>query len=122
MENSGLIRRPVRFNLMRKLFGREWLVFALACAWKAGLLIFTAQPIPTGDQYFYDGAVVHALNGGNYANPSLAMVLPIAGTEVFSAYPPLHQTFLWLWMKAWGTGALSSMWFQMVVLAIYGVG
>ena len=99
--------------MIKRLLERDWLVFALAFTWKTGLLIFTAQPIPTGDQYFYDGAVVHALNGGNYANPSLAVVLPIAGKEVFSAYPPLHQASLYL-DEALG------MWFQTVEDEIQG--
>jgi hypothetical protein len=86
-----------------------WLVFALVFAWKIALLVLSSQPVPSNDAYFYDGAVVNQLLHGGYFNPTLARVLPISGTQVFSAYPPLYQGVLWLWMTGFGTSALSAM-------------
>jgi len=104
-----------------KLWGRAWFVFALVCIWRVALIVFTAQPIPAGDAYFYDGAVVHELNNGQYANPSLSLVLPISGNEVFSAYPPLHQAALSVWMRLFGTAVLSAIWFQFALFLVYGL-
>ena len=86
-----------------------WLVFALAVAWKIGLFLVSAQPVPSNDAFFYDGAVVNQLLHGGYVNPSLALALPISATHVYSAYPPLYQGVLWVWMSVWGTSALSAM-------------
>jgi hypothetical protein len=94
---------------MRRFFSRAGAVFAPVFAWKAILLIFTGQPLPMSDAYFYDRAVVNWLLHGKYANPSLALVMPIAGREVFSAYPPRYQASLLGWMSLFGVSAISAM-------------
>src|SRR5260370_8208976 len=76
---------------MKRFFARGGAVFALVFAWKVALLVFTAQPVPSNDSFFYDGPVVNYLLHGIYANPSLALALPISATEVFCAYPPFYQ-------------------------------
>ena len=73
---------------------RRGLVITAVLLWKLALLVFARLPIPANDLFFYDGAVVNFLLHGEYTNPSLALALPIAGTEVFSAYPPLYQLVL----------------------------
>ncbi len=95
--------------------------FAIVILWKILLLITTAQPLPFSDSFFYDGPVVNWLNGGPYANPSLALVLPISGTQVFSAYPPLYQGVLWGWMSVFGTGVESAMWLHLALFIVYGL-
>ncbi|MCU0785479.1 MAG: hypothetical protein MUF81_15800 [Verrucomicrobia bacterium] len=97
-------------------------VFAVVILWKALLLITTAQPVPFSDSFFYDGPVVNLLNGGAYANPALELVLPISATKVFSAYPPLYQSVLWIWMSLFGPSALAAMWLHLILFAIYGLG
>src|SRR5262245_57456626 len=94
--------------LNRCCSGSRW-VFAAVFAWKVLLFLLSVQPIPANDSFFYDGAVVNFLLHGHYFNPALALALPISGSEVFSAYPPLYQFFLWLWMRLWGTSALAAM-------------
>ncbi len=98
-----------------------WLVFVLVFAWKIALFIFSAQPVPSNDAYFYDGAVVNQLLHGGYFNPSIARVLPLSGTEVFSAYPPLYQGLLWLWMSVFGTSALSAMALHLLLFGGYAL-
>lgn len=93
--------------------------FALVYLWKIALLAFFALPPPANDSFFYDGAVVNYLLHGTYANPSLALALPISGTQVFSAYPPLYQLVLDGWMSAFGTSALSAMTFHLVLFGAY---
>jgi len=85
------------------------------------MLAFAAQPVPSNDSFFYDGAVVNFLLHGQYCNPSLAQVLPISGTEVFSAYPPLYQFVLLCWMKCFGTSVLAAMWLHVLLLAIFSL-
>ena len=104
---------------MPRLVERPGLVFALVFAWKVALLIFTAQPVPANDSFFYDGPVVNFLLHGTYANPSLGLVLPISGHEVFSAYPPLYQLVLCGWMSVFGTSALSAMWLHVLLFGLY---
>lgn len=98
---------------------KPWLVFALVFGWKLALLLVAALPVPANDSFFYDGAVVNWLLHGRYVNPSLAQVLPIAGAEVFSAYPPLYQAVLLPWMFLFGTSALSAMWLHLVLFGCY---
>ena len=107
---------------MKKLSKVDWLVLAFVLAWKSVLLFLTAQPLPTGDSFFYDGAVVNYLEGGKYCNPALAEVLHISGTEVFSAYPPLHQAVLWAWMSLTEPSALSALWFHLSLFTVYALG
>ena len=94
-------------------------VFALVLLWKAALLVFTAQPIPANDSFFYDGAVVNYLVHGQYCNPSIANALPISGKEVFSAYPPLYQLALLGWMHCFGTSVLAAMGLHFALFALY---
>ncbi len=98
-----------------------WLVFALVFAWKIALFVLSAQPVPSNDAYFYDGAVVHQLLHGGYFNPTLALTLPISGTRVFSAYPPLYQAVLWAWMSLFGTSALSAIALHLALLGGYAL-
>ena len=102
---------------MRRLANISGITFALYFLWKVTLLLFTSQPIPANDSFFYDGPVVNYLLHGKYCNPSLAMVLPISGNEVFSAYPPLYQAVLLGWMKCFGTSELAAMWMHVILLA-----
>ena len=97
----------------------RWLVFVLVFAWKVALLLFSAQPVPANDSFFYDGPVVNLLLHGQYVNPSLALAFPISGTEVFSAYPPLYQLVLLPWMLVFGTSALSAIWLHLLLFGFY---
>ncbi len=105
--------------MMRRLAERPGLVFGFVFAWKLALLVFTAQPVPANDAFFYDGPAVNQLLHGKYVNPSLAQVLPISGNKVFSAYPPLYQLALLGWMSVFGTSALAAMWLHAVLLGGY---
>src|ERR1044071_5904433 len=89
-------------------FQIPWFMFALVFGWKILLFVTTLQPVPANDSYFYDGAVVNLLNGGGYFNPSLALALPISGTEVFCAYPPAYQAVLWAWMSVFGASEVAA--------------
>src|SRR6266478_2389912 len=106
---------------MKPFFDRPGAVFALVFLWKLALLVFSAQPVPSNDSFFYDGPVVNFLLNGKYVNPSLALALPISGTEVFCAYPPLYQGALLGWMSLFGTTAISAMALQLVLFGFYMV-
>lgn len=106
---------------MRRLTNISGITFALFLGWKVALLLFTSQPVPANDAFFYDGPVVNYLLHGKYCNPSLAMVLPISGNEVFCAYPPLYQFVLLGWMKCFGPGALAAMWLHVTLLAAFAL-
>ena len=108
-------------SLSAKCRNAPWLVFALVFAWKIALFVLSAQPVPSNDAYFYDGAVVNQLLHGGYYNPTLFRVLPISGTEVFSAYPPLYQGLLWVWMSVFGTSAVSAMVLHLVLFGGYAL-
>jgi hypothetical protein len=105
--------------VIRRLVEKPGIVFVLVFAWKVALLLFTAQPVPNNDSFFYDGPVVNYLLHGKYCNPSLVQALPISGGEVFCAYPPLYQAFLLGWMGIFGTSALSAMWLHLSLLGAY---
>jgi hypothetical protein len=92
-----------------------WAVFL----WKIALLVLTAQPVPSNDAYFYDGAVVNFLLHGKYCNPSLALALPISGLDVFCAYPPLYQVILWAWMSLFGTSVIAAMALHVILFGVY---
>ncbi|MDB6065756.1 MAG: hypothetical protein JWR26_1964 [Pedosphaera sp.] len=106
-------------SLAHKFRNAPWLVFALVFAWKIALFAFSAQPVPSDDAFFYDGPVVNKLLGGGYFNPSIAPALPISGTQVFSAYPPLYQAALWGWMNVFGTSVISAMAMHLVLFGCY---
>lgn len=106
---------------MRRLANISGITFVLYLLWKVTMIIFTAQPVPANDAFFYDGPVVNYLLHGKYCNPALANVLPISGTEVFSAYPPLYQGVLLGWMKCFGTSELAAMWLHVTLLAVFTV-
>lgn len=97
------------------------LVFGAVLLWKLLLLVFTDLPLPSNDSFFYDGAVVNLLRHGSYTNPALAQALPISGTQVFSAYPPLYQWSLMPWMWLFGSSALSTMYYHLLLFAIYAL-
>jgi hypothetical protein len=97
------------------------LIFGLFVLWKLTLVIFTSQPVPANDAFFYDGPVVNYLLHGKYCNPSLAMVLPISGNDVYCAYPPLYQFVLLAWMKLFGTSVLAAMYLHLTLLFVYGL-
>ena len=96
-------------------------VFGLVLAWRVALLVFTAQPIPANDAFSYDGAVVNYLRTGHYCNPSLALVFPISGNEIYSQYPPLYQGALFGWMKLFGTSVISAMVLHFALFAVAGL-
>ena len=106
-------------SAIAKCFARPWFVFALVFAWKIALFVTTFQPVPANDAYFYDGPVVNLLNGGGYCNPSLALALPISGTQVFCAYPPAYQAVLWGWMSVFGTSDVAAMGLHLVLFTAY---
>jgi hypothetical protein len=106
-------------DVIKRFAGQPWFSFALVFFWKLALLLVAGLPVPSNDSFFYDGPVVNLLLQGDYANPSLALALPISGNEVFSAYPPFYQLVLAGWMFVFGTSALSSMWFHLVLFGGY---
>src|SRR5207244_1253054 len=55
---------------------------------------------------------------GKYCNPSLALALPISGSDVFCAYPPLYQLALLGWMGVFGTSAISAMGFHLLLFGL----
>jgi hypothetical protein len=104
--------------VIKRILARPGALFALVFLWKVALLILSAQPIPSNDSFFYDGPVVNLLLHGKYANPSIALALPISGTEVFCAYPPLYQLALLGWMSLFGVSAIAAMFFHLVLFGI----
>lgn len=106
----------MKFNLRNPLF-----IFGLVLLWRVALLVFTAQPIPANDAFFYDGAVVNWLRHGHYFNPAIADFFPISGTQVFSGYPPGYQVALLLWMSVFGPGVISAMALHLALFAASGL-
>ncbi len=106
---------------MRRFFQRPASVLGLVLIWKLVLFAATQQPVPGNDSFFYDGAVVNWLESGGYRNPTLALAFPIAGGDVFAAYPPLYQALLLGWMALFGTSALSAMALHQVLFALYAL-
>ena len=96
-----------------------WLIFAVVFVWKIALFIFTSQPVPANDAFFYDGAVIHKILHGGYYNPSLALALPISGTQLYSTYPPLYQGVLAIWLAVFDVSALKVMALHLVLFGIY---
>ncbi len=95
-----------------------WLSLGVILVWRVALLVFTAQPVPANDAFFFDGAVINWLLHGHYCNPSLAECYTISGRQLFSAYPPLYQAALLPWCWGCGTSALSVMWFHFALFAL----
>jgi hypothetical protein len=95
-------------------------ILGLVLLWRILLLVFTVQPIPDPDAFAYDGGVVNFLLNGHYYNPSLAVVFPISGTEIYSTYPPLYQGALLIWMKLFGTSVISAMAMHVALFAVSG--
>ena len=104
---------------MRRLANISGITLGFYFLWKIAMLLFTSQPVPSNDSFFYDGPVVNYLLHGKYCNPALANVLPISGNEVFCAYPPLYQAVLLGWMKCFGASELSAMWLHVGLLALF---
>lgn len=96
-------------------------VFGLIVLWRVALLVFTAQPIPANDAFFFDGAVVNWLRHGHYFNPSLAVPFPISGHILYSAYPPFYQLVLVFWMMVFGTSVLSAMALHLALFTMAGL-
>jgi hypothetical protein len=105
----------VKFSLRNPFF-----IFGLVLLWRLALLIFTAQPIPASDAFFFDGPVVNFLLNGHYVNPAAAEVLPISGQQLYSAYPPFYQGVLLVWMTLFGTSVLAAMWLHLALFATSG--
>jgi hypothetical protein len=105
--------------MIRRALSWPAFVFVLVFAWKVILFVLSAQPIPANDSFFYDGPVVNFLLHGRYVNPSLALAFPISGTQIFSAYPPLYQGVLLIWMKLFGCSACSAVAFQVLLFGLY---
>jgi len=104
---------------MRRLVHSPGIIFALFALWKITLFSITVQPIPANDAYFYDGAVVNRLHGGTFVNPTVAIARPYSGTEFFSAYPPLYQPVLYLWMSICGASAASAAGLHVLLVIIW---
>ncbi len=105
--------------ILRRIFSKPEAVFAAIFVWRLALLVFAALPVPSDDSFFYDGPVVNLLLHGKYTNPALAQALPISGTEVFSAYPPMYQAVVWGWMYCFGPSALSAMALHLALFGCY---
>ena len=93
-------------------------ILALVLIWRILLLVLTAQPIPANDAFGYDGAVVNFLDGGRYVNPSISVVFPISGRELYATYPPVYQGVLLVWMKLFGTSVISAMGLHLGLFAL----
>ena len=105
---------------MKLSFKNSFIVFALVVLWRVLLLFFTVQPIPANDAFFFDGPVVNYLLNGHYLNPAAAEVMQISGRQVYSAYPPLYQAVLFVWMTVFGTSVLAAMWLHLVLFVVSG--
>jgi len=105
----------VKFNWRNPLW-----TFGFVLLWRVALLVFTAQPIPASDAFFYDGAVVNWLRHGHYFNPAIADLFPISGSQVFSAYPPGYQAAVLVWMTVFGTSVISSMALHLALFTVSG--
>ena len=104
---------------MKGIFARPCAVFAVVFLWRLALLVLAALPVPSNDSFFYDGPVVNLLLHGRYANPALAPALPISGTEMFCAYPPMYQAVLLGWMALFGASAVSAMALHLLLFGGY---
>lgn len=96
-------------------------IFGLVLLWRVLLLVFTVQPIPANDAFFFDGPVRNWIMHGHYYNPSIVGVFPISGGQVFSAYPPLYQGALTVWMLVFGTSIIAAMALHLGLFAASGL-
>ena len=106
---------------MNDRWRNPFFLFGLVLLWRVALFVFTAQPIPADDAFFYDGAMVNWLHHGQYCNPAIADLFPISGTQVFASYPPGYQLTLLVWMPVFGTSVLSAIALHLVLFVISGV-
>jgi len=104
---------------VKGIFARAGAVFGAVFLWRLALLVLAALPVPSNDSFFYDGPVVNLLLHGKYANPALAPALPISGTEMFCAYPPMYQAVLLGWMAFFGASAISAMTLHLLLFGCY---
>jgi hypothetical protein len=93
----------VKFNLRN-----PFCILGLVLLWRGLIFIFTVQPIPANDAAFFDTAMVNWLRHGHYLNPSLSVVFPISGHQLYAAYPPFYQIVLLAWMSLFGTSVVSA--------------
>jgi hypothetical protein len=105
---------------MKSWFREPFFVFALVLLWRLVMLVFAALPVPANDAFGYDGAVAHFLHGRGYFNPGFSVLFPISGRQIYATYPPVYQGVLLVWMKLFGTSAISAMWLHLVMFAISG--
>src|ERR1051326_3595530 len=105
--------------MFKRLLSHPGAIFAVVFAWKIVLFILSAQPVPANDSFYFDGPVVNLLLHGKYVNPSIALAMPISGTEVFSCYPPFYQLLLLPWMFVFGTSVLASIGFHLALFGCY---
>jgi hypothetical protein len=105
---------------MTERWRNPFFLFGLVLLWRLVLLVFTAQPIPANDAFFFDGPVVNLLRHGHYVNPAIAEVLPISGRQVYSAYPPLYQSVLLIWMSLFGASVIAAMTLHLALFAASG--
>lgn len=106
---------------MKFSWRNPFFIFGLVLLWRVVLLVFTAQPIPANDAGFFDGALVNWILHGHYFNPSLAEVFPISGRQVFSAYPPLYQGVMLVWMLVFGVSVIAAMALHLCLFAAGGL-
>lgn len=107
---------PVWLNFLR----RYWVIPSVVL-WKLILIGGWNLPVPANDAYFFDGAVIHWLLHGGYYNPSIALMFPTSGSEVFSAYPPGYQLLLAGWMSLFGPTVQASLWLHGTLFTVYGL-
>ena len=121
LRTESLTKRFVRVEALTGLTLEvpEGSVFALVYAWKIALFVLSAQPVPANDSFYFDGPVVNLLLHGKYVNPSIALAMPISGTEIFCCYPPLYQLVLLPWMLVFGTSVVASVAFHLVLFGGY---
>jgi hypothetical protein len=105
---------------MKLSWRNPFFIFGLVILWRVLLLVFTVQPIPENDAFFFDGPVVNYVLHGHYFNPALAECFPISGHQIYSAYPPVYQALLTPWMLAFGASAVSAMAFHLMLLTLSG--
>ena len=105
---------------VKSVLRNPFCVLGIVVLWRVVLLVFTGQPIPANDAFYFDGAMGNWLRHGEYCNPSIAFVFPISGQQVFSAYPPGYQVALFFWMHLFGSSVVSAMALHVAMFAVAG--